>query len=60
MANTKDPQNPYTVTMTNDLGHELTQLVLEWARSHRNVLNSAQQTSVITAITGILNGTYKF
>ena len=55
----RDPQNPYTVTTTNDPGAELTEAVMVWYRTHRNALTSAQQTAVITAITGILNGSFK-
>lgn len=56
---TRDPQNPYSVTTSNDAGAELVDLVVSWYRSHRNLLNATQQTNVINAITSILNGTFK-
>lgn len=55
----QDPQNPYTAVTANDKGMELVNVVLSWYRGNRNSLNSSQQTAVITAITGILNGTLK-
>lgn len=51
--------NPYQPVTVNDLGTEVTQVVVDWYRGHRNVLTSAQQSAVITAITGVLNGTLK-
>lgn len=54
-----DPMNPYQPVTVNDLGTEVTQVVVDWYRGHRNVLTSAQQSAVITAITGVLNGTLK-
>lgn len=55
-----DAQNPYTGTSTrpNDPGSEVVQLVMDWARSHRNALTSTEATNVGTAVTSILNGTY--
>ena len=56
----KDPQNPYSGGGgSNDKGAELVEIVIDWFRAHRNMLTSTQQTNVITAITGILNGTFK-
>lgn len=54
-----DPMSPYVPVTVNDLGEELTEVVMQWYRGHRNVLSAAQQSAVITAITGILNGTLK-
>ena len=54
----KDSMNPYTITTNNDLGEAVVQLVMDWYRGNRNVLNSTQQTNVINAITSILNGTF--
>lgn len=58
-SNTHDPQNPYSVTTSNDAGAELVDLVIKWYRGHRNGLNSTQQTNVINAVTSILNNTFK-
>ncbi len=57
MPNTKDPQNPYAPVKANDPGMYVVQLVIDWYRTNRNVLNAAQQSAAITAITNILNGT---
>ena len=54
-----DPQNPYQLVTVNDLGADVVQKVVEWYRGNRNILTGSQQTAVITAITGILNGTLK-
>jgi hypothetical protein len=58
MANKRDPKNPYTATRANDKAEELVQVVIEWCRANRNVLNSTQQSAVITAITSVLDGTF--
>lgn len=57
----RDPQNPYTGTNTraNDPGSELVQLVVDWYRSHRAVLSGTEATNIGTAVTSILNGTFK-
>lgn len=54
-----DPMNPYAPVTTNDPGADVVQKVMDWYRGNRNVLTSGQQTAVITAITGVLNGTLK-
>lgn len=54
-----DSQSPYVPVTTNDLGDSLVELVIQWYRGNRNALSAAQQTAVITAITGVLNGTFK-
>lgn len=59
MALPEDPQNPYSTVTTNDLGAEVVQLVINWYRGNRNSLSSAQQSAVITAVTGVLNGSLK-
>lgn len=51
--------NPYAPVTTNDPGADVVQKVMDWYRGNRNVLTSGQQTAVITAITGVLNGTLK-
>lgn len=55
----RDPANPYQPVTVNDLGEQLTEVVMNWYRGNRAVLSSAQQSAVITAITGILNQTFK-
>lgn len=55
----QDSQNPYAAVGANDKGMELVNEVMSWYRGNRNVLSAAQQTAVITAITGILNGTLR-
>lgn len=55
----KDAQNPYATITTNDAAAELTQIVVDWYRGHRNLLTTGQQSAAITAITGVLNGTFK-
>lgn len=54
-----DPQSPYVPVTTNDPGEYLVEVVMQWYRGNRNVLSAGQQSAVITAITGILNGTLK-
>lgn len=54
-----DSMSPYNTVTANDLGGSLVEVVMAWYRSNRNSLSAAQQTAVITAITGILNGTFK-
>ena len=58
-SNTRNPQNPYAPVMANDLGEDLVEVVIRWYQGHRALLTAAQQTAVITAITSILNGTFK-
>ena len=55
---TRDASNPYSPVTTNDLGEEVVEIVMNWYRGHRALLNSTQQTAVINAITSILNGTF--
>lgn len=57
----RDPQNPYTGTNSkaNDAGTELIQIIVDWYRGHRNQLTSTEATNIGTAVTSILNGTYK-
>lgn len=54
-----DSMSPYVPVTTNDLGDVLVELVIQWYRGNRNSLSAAQQSAVITAITGVLNGTLK-
>lgn len=54
-----DSQNPYVNITTNDLAGSLVEVVMAWYRGNRNVLSAAQQSAAVTAITGILNGTFK-
>ncbi len=55
----RDSQNPYTTASSNDKGEELVQLVINWYRGNRNMLSTTQQTNVITAITSVLNNTFR-
>lgn len=57
----RDPQNPYTGTsnLANDPGTELVQWVINFYRTHRNQFSSTEATNIGTAVTSILNGTYK-
>lgn len=55
----KDSQSPYVHVTSNDKGGELVQLVIDWYRGHRAQLSAGQQSAVITAITGVLDGTLK-
>lgn len=55
----KDSANKYVPVVANDLAMQLVQLVIDWYRGNRNVLNSSQQSAAITAITNVLNGTDK-
>lgn len=59
MANTPDAMDPYAPTSSNDKGTELVEIVMQWYRGNRGIMNATQQTAVITAITGVLNGTLK-
>lgn len=54
-----DPMNPYVNITSNDMGGSLVEVVMQWYRGQRNTLTAPQQSAVITAITGILNGTLK-
>lgn len=54
-----DSQSPYVPVTTNDLADSLVLVVMQWYRGNRNILSAAQQSAAITAITGILNGTFK-
>lgn len=54
-----DPMSPYVPVTVNDLGESLVEVVMQWYRGNRNILTAAQQSAVITAVTGILNGTFK-
>lgn len=57
----RDPQNPYTGTSirANDPGSELIQWVINYYRGHRNEFSSTEATNIGSAVTSILNGTYK-
>ncbi len=55
----KDPANQYPPTKANDQGTELIQIVIEFARSHRNTFTSTEATNIGTEVTAILNGSHK-
>jgi len=55
----RDSQNPYSAVTSNDEAAHLVQLVIDWYRGHRGQLTAGQQSAAITAITGVLNGTFK-
>ena len=58
-TNTRNSQNPYAPVTSNDKGEELVDLVIKWYQGNRAALSTAQQSAVITAITSVLNGTFK-